>query len=80
MGTSDFKNARYTLEDLPEDRSAESANFSPPKEKRDLFSLGIVLCELLNGVNPFWNGNPADTSSSILNDSPKYASSIKFNI
>ena len=38
MGTNDFENARYTLGDLPESGSAESANFSLPKDKRDLFT------------------------------------------
>jgi serine/threonine protein kinase/dienelactone hydrolase len=39
--------------------------------RSDLFSFGIMICEMLGRTHPFWKGNQADTTSSILNTPPK---------
>jgi len=38
--------------------------------RSDLFSLGILLCELLNGSHPFGGGDSATTIARILEDEP----------
>src|SRR6266478_3406023 len=37
----------------------------------DLFSLGVVLCEMLTGKSPFVHGNRVDTMHAILHEDPK---------
>ena len=49
----------------PEQLRGERLDF-----RSDVFSLGTVLFELVNGQNPFAKGNPAETISAILTLSP----------
>jgi TolB-like protein/Flp pilus assembly protein TadD len=48
--------------------------------RSDIFSLGIVLYEMLTGTNPFGKDTSADLISSILRDRPKLASAMRPDI
>jgi serine/threonine protein kinase len=39
--------------------------------RSDIFSFGVVLYEMLAGVHPFRKAPPADTTNSILNETPQ---------
>src|SRR5258705_3678315 len=39
----------------------------------DIFSFGVVLCELLTGACPFVNKNRIDTMHAILHEEPKFS-------
>src|SRR5712691_5185862 len=50
--------------------SPEQLRGGPTDGRSDIFSLGIVLYEMLVGANPFHRQNAADTFSAILRDQP----------
>ena len=50
--------------------SPEQAGGQPFDERTDVFSLGIIMYELLTGKNPFQGRNPFDTISKILSARP----------
>ena len=43
----------------------------------DIFSFGVVLCEMLTGSCPFVNENRIDTMHAILHEEPKFPDSIR---
>jgi DNA helicase-2/ATP-dependent DNA helicase PcrA len=43
----------------------------------DIFSFGVVLCEMLTGTCPFVNENRIDTMHAILHEEPKFPDAIK---
>jgi len=51
--------------------SPEQVRGEPVDARSDLFSLGVVLYEMLSGQNPFLAGTPADTLSAILKEQPR---------
>jgi eukaryotic-like serine/threonine-protein kinase len=48
----------------------EQARGQPVDHRADLFSLGCVLFEMLEGQGPFARATPADSISAVLNDPP----------
>jgi len=57
VGTPDYMSPEQVLGEALDERS-------------DLFSFGIVLCELLTGRHPFRRSSPAETLTAILRDMP----------
>jgi TolB-like protein len=51
--------------------SPEQVNGRAADMRSDIFSLGIVLYQLVTGRRPFEGGTPAETISSILRDAPR---------
>ena len=51
--------------------SPEQVEGKPVDHRTDIFSLGIVLCEMLVGRNPFAGNKTADTLQKILNTPPQ---------
>lgn len=50
--------------------SPEQAKCEATDVRSDIFSFGIVLCEMLNGRSPFVRNSPIETMSAILRDEP----------
>jgi DNA helicase-2/ATP-dependent DNA helicase PcrA len=46
----------------------------------DIFSFGVVLCEMLTGSGPFVNENRIDTMHAILHQEPKLPDAIKYEL
>ncbi|MCL4812871.1 MAG: serine/threonine protein kinase, partial [Vicinamibacteraceae bacterium] len=81
FGIARFDDAPETLMSLtvegtvlgtPAYMSPEQIRGGPVDARSDIFSLGIVVCELATGVHPFGGdaGGPASTIARILEDSP----------
>jgi len=51
--------------------SPEQAEGKPVDHRTDVFSLGIILYEMLTGKNPFLAESVASTLSAILKDTPR---------
>jgi DNA helicase II / ATP-dependent DNA helicase PcrA len=43
----------------------------------DIFSFGVVLCEMLTGARPFESGNQIDTMHAILHEEPRLRDALK---
>ena len=56
--------------------SPEQARGLAASPRSDLFALGVILYEMLTGVNPFQRASIADTLSALLRDQPPHLSAI----
>jgi serine/threonine-protein kinase len=50
--------------------SPEQAKGEQVDERTDLFSIGVLIYEMLAGQPPFGGGNPIETIAAILNKDP----------
>jgi serine/threonine protein kinase len=57
----------------PEYMSPEQMTGAPLDHRSDLFSFGIILCELLTGKHPFQRNSKLETLTAILRDPPDLA-------
>src|SRR5260221_8462737 len=54
----------------PDYMSPEQVRGEPLDQRSDLFSFGILLCEVLGCAHPFRRGSATETMAAILRDSP----------
>src|SRR5262249_5458802 len=57
----------------PEYMSPEQVRGAPLDPRSDLFSFGIILCELLTGKHPFQRHSKLETMTAIVRDQPDLA-------
>jgi tetratricopeptide (TPR) repeat protein len=55
----------------PDYMSPEQVRGEPLDQRSDLFSFGILLCDLLGGVHPFRRATATETMAAILRDPPR---------
>jgi TolB-like protein len=60
--------------------SPEQVQGEPVDQRTDIFSLGILLYEMLLGVRPFQGENSASVISAILRDTPPQVTEVKSNL
>lgn len=57
--------------------SPEQAGGGPVDARSDLFSLGVLLYEMLTGRSPFRGGNPLETLKRVLTESPPPLAAVR---
>jgi tetratricopeptide (TPR) repeat protein/tRNA A-37 threonylcarbamoyl transferase component Bud32 len=60
--------------------SPEQASGGQVDERSDLFSLGVLLYEMLSGIAPFRGDNPLDTLKRVIADTPPPLTSLRADI